>query len=72
MNRESWIRQFVGRLRSLGTHAHPDVLEEIASDFFEVEGEQDPVMVAQDNASDWTFPPLGEDTVRQSLNESPM
>ena len=72
MNRESWIRQFVGCLRTLGTNVHPDVLEEIASDFFEVEGEQDPVMVAQDHASDWSFPPLGEDTVRQSLNERPM
>jgi hypothetical protein len=71
MNRESWIRQFVGRLRSLGTHVHPEVLEEIASDFFEVEGTQDPVAVAEGNAGDWSFPPLGEDTVRRALEDGP-
>jgi len=71
MNRERWIRTFVERLKSLGTHAHPEVLEEIASDFFEVEGEQDPITAAQDAASDWAFPPVAEESAHGRLNDGP-
>jgi hypothetical protein len=60
MNRETWISAFVERLRSMGTRAHPDVLEEIASDFYDVDSAQDPVLVAQDHASEWNLPPLPE------------
>jgi hypothetical protein len=44
----------------MGTRAHPEVLEEIASDFYDVDSAQDPVVVAQDHASEWNLPPLPE------------
>ena len=68
MNRERWISAFVDRLKSLGTRAHPEVLEEVASDLFEVEGEQDPIAVAQNSSGDWALPPISENSAHGRLD----